>query len=149
MTPIANNLVTKDKSRMTSYLTIEKVLENLDFTNSKYKSCEINDICEIMQNKNIVLYDYYLTHDGYDEYGPKSDLYDIFIVTYEDNQYIFYEFHFENWYDSLKEEIELVKSFILNNESLDEIKNYYSIQHSDSGKEFIQNIEKLIDNNST
>ena len=131
---------------MSNYISIEEMLKNLGFTN-KHRVCKTNNIIEMMKDKNIVLYDYYFTHDGYDEYGPQSDLYDIFVVTYEDNQYIFNEFHFEKWHDSL-EEIELIKSFVLNKETLQVIKRYSSIPQNDDGKEFLKNMKCLIKNNS-
>ncbi len=130
---------------MTTYITIEQILEKLGLINVGYQdACKINNITEMMKDKNILLYDHYLTHDGYDEYGPKSDLFDIFIVTCEEDKYIFYEFHVENWYGSLKEEIELIKSYVLNKENLKIIKKHYFIQNTDSGKQFVKNMKKLI-----
>ncbi len=128
---------------MNTTYSIQEVLQNLGFIYVGYNNpCQTNDIIELMSNKNILIYDYYLTHDGYDSEGPQSDLYDIFMVTVEDNKYIYYEFHFENWYYSMKEEIQLVKSFELNSTSILQLKKQHNIEHSTN--DFFSKISKLV-----
>ncbi len=128
---------------MSTYYSIQEVLLKLGFIYVGFRGpCETNDIIRIMSNKNILLYDYYLTHDGYDVDGPQSDLYDIFMITVENDKYIYYEFHFENWYSSIKEEIELVKSFELNNKSILRLKDEYHIKYSND--DFLSKISKLV-----
>ena len=39
-----------------------------------------------------------LDHDGYDKYGPESNLWTFYIITKENNQYILYRYYFEDWY---------------------------------------------------
>ncbi len=39
-----------------------------------------------------------LDHDGYDRYGPESDLWDLFLITKKEGEYIFYSLHWENWF---------------------------------------------------
>lgn len=41
-------------------------------------------------------------HDGCDEDGPESDLWDIHIVTQENGEYIYYNYHWENWFDGVR-----------------------------------------------
>ncbi len=128
---------------MSIYYSIQEVLLKLGLIYVGFRGpCETNDIIRIMSNKNILLYDYYLTHDGYDVDGPQSDLYDIFMITVENDKYIYYEFHFENWYSSIKEEIELVKSFELNNKSILRLKDEYHIKYSND--DFLSKISKLV-----
>ena len=59
------------------------------------------------------------------------------MVTVENNKYVYYEFHFENWYYSMKEEIELVKSFELNSTSILALKNQYNIEKSFFSKKIL------------
>ena len=128
---------------MSSYYSIQEVLLKLGLIYIGFRGpCETNDIIRIMSNKNILLYDYYLSHDGYDVDGPESDLYDIFMITVENNKYVYYEFHFENWYSSIKEEIELVESFELNNKSILRLKKQHNIEHSTN--DFFSKISKLV-----
>ena len=128
---------------MSTYYSIQDVLQNLGFIYTEYRNpCETNDIIRIMSNKNILIYDYCLSHDGYDVDGPESDLYDIFMITVENDKYIYYEFHFENWYSSIKEEIELVKSFELNNKNILRLKDEYHIKYSND--DFLSKISKLV-----
>ncbi len=128
---------------MSIYYSIQEVLLKLGLIYVGFRGpCETNDIIRIMSNKNILLYDYYLSHDGYDVDGPQSDLYDIFMITVENDKYIYYEFHFENWYSSIKEEIELVKSFELNNKSILRLKDEYHIKYSND--DFLSKISKLV-----
>ena len=49
-------------------------------------------------NKDIIFIEEYLSHDGYDRYGPKSNILDLFIIEKIDNSYIFNNYHLEKWY---------------------------------------------------
>ena len=53
-----------------------------------------------MKNKEIIFIKYKLSHDGYDCYGPQSNIYDINIIIKENNDYILYNYHKEDWYSS-------------------------------------------------
>ena len=49
-------------------------------------------------NKDIVFIEEYISHDGCDKYGPKSNILDLFIIEKIDNSYIFNNYHLEKWY---------------------------------------------------
>jgi hypothetical protein len=66
--------------------TLELTDEALDILNKKFK------------NKNIIYLKEELSHDGYDKYGPKSNLWDLSIIIELDDEYIFYDYHWENWF---------------------------------------------------
>jgi hypothetical protein len=51
-----------------------------------------------LKNKNVIYCKYHVSHDGYDKHGPKSNLYDYYIIVNENGDYIFYSFHKERWY---------------------------------------------------
>lgn len=61
-----------------------------------------------------------LSHDGYDKYGPESDLWDLDFITQKNGEYIYYSCHWENWFHkgTVKEyDIQtrnLVKNILLN-----------------------------------
>lgn len=60
-----------------------------------------------------------LDHDGYDEYGSKSDLWDLFILYKETDKYLVDWYHWENWFEK-----DIVKEYVLlKTYNLDEIKN--------------------------
>ena len=39
-----------------------------------------------------------LQHDGYDIYGPESNLWTLYIIIKEDDSYILYRYYYEDWY---------------------------------------------------
>lgn len=56
-------------------------------------------IMKLFKYKEVVAYDEYLDHDGYNEAGPESDLWDLYVVTHENGEYFLYRYHWENWYE--------------------------------------------------
>ena len=60
-----------------------------------------HDVIETdFNSKEVMLIKEDLSHDGFDKDGPKSNLYDLWILekTYDD--YILYLYHYENWFHS-------------------------------------------------
>lgn len=55
----------------------------------------------IKYKKNMIMYsNEVLSHDGCDEFGYESDIYDLYmIVKNNSNQYDYYHFVLENWFD--------------------------------------------------
>jgi hypothetical protein len=53
-----------------------------------------------MSSNNLFCYEI-LSHDGYDNYGPESDIWDLFII---DDKYMLYHYHWENWFTTEKPE---------------------------------------------
>uniref|UniRef100_A0A6C0DAH2 Uncharacterized protein n=1 Tax=viral metagenome TaxID=1070528 RepID=A0A6C0DAH2_9ZZZZ len=49
-------------------------------------------------NPNVIYKYDHLSHDGYDKYGPKSNLYDHYIYIYEYSNYKVIVFHYEDWF---------------------------------------------------
>lgn len=66
----------------------------------KYKelSNQANAILSSFTNENIIYLQEELSHDGYDSFGAKSNLWDLDIIIELNNDYIFYSFHWEDWY---------------------------------------------------
>lgn len=63
------------------------------------KQINSKEISDIIGHKKIMFMTNTLGHDGYDKYGPQSDLYDVYIFTREDDDYVYYHFHTENWFE--------------------------------------------------
>ena len=66
----------------------------------KYKnlSDEASNILSVFKDKNIIYLKEYLSHDGYDSLGPESNLWDLHIIIELNDDYIFYDYHWEDWY---------------------------------------------------
>ena len=84
---------------------------------SAYISYDLEEKCindhfiqsEIIDTKTII------THDGYDAYGPESDLFDFYIL-YQKNKEIFLNnYHRENWFDGVLEEYYLCNTLNISN----------------------------------
>lgn len=69
-----------------------------EFHNIKSHKIISDFIEETLKNKKVVYCKHYVSHDGYDKHGPKSNLYDYYIIVNENDDYIFYSFHKEQWY---------------------------------------------------
>lgn len=52
-----------------------------------------------LQKEDHVLYEYIkVDHDGYDQYGPKSNLYDYYVIIQRNNKILYEIFYRENWF---------------------------------------------------
>ena len=68
----------------------KKVLQNLD----RYIPAAANNNIKWVYEE--------ISYDGFDNHGPESELYDLFIIIYESakKMYVCYNFHAEEWYTS-------------------------------------------------
>ena len=53
-----------------------------------------------MSESNLFYYEN-LSHDGFDNYGPESDIWDLYII---DKNYMLYQYHWEDWFTTKKTE---------------------------------------------
>jgi len=42
-----------------------------------------------------------LDHDGYDNCGPDSNLWTLYVITYKDAKYTIYKYYYEDWYENI------------------------------------------------
>ena len=56
-----------------------------------------------------------ISHDGYDAYGPESDLFDLYVLYLKDNEIFLDNYHRENWFDGMNEEYSLYKTKNISN----------------------------------
>jgi hypothetical protein len=83
------------------------------FFNNQFSAIS-NDIIEKdFKKKEIMLIKEELSHDGYDSEGPKSDLYDLWVLTKTKDDYIIYYYHFENWFYGEEKKYDLDKTYKL------------------------------------
>jgi hypothetical protein len=82
----------------------------IDYTKLRLSNKALDVLKKKFENTNIIYLKEVLDHDGYDRYGPKSDLWDLYIIIELNNDYIFYFYHWEKWfsvYDKKKYELYL------------------------------------------
>lgn len=110
-----------------------------------------NILKKYFNDKNVIYTKEILEHDGYDEYGPESNLWTLYIIIKENNDYILYRYYYEDWHEN-KEYL----NFDINNDSLynfessntlNKIENY-DFYRLYKYKDEINNdeVEKLLDN---
>ena len=69
---------------------------------SSYSS-NASKIIESFEKSNIEFVKEIIEHDGYDEYGPESNLYTLYIITKESNKtFTVYRYYYEYWYGSFQ-----------------------------------------------
>jgi hypothetical protein len=72
-------------------------------------------------SEKVVTYLEEITHDGYDQDGPLSDIFHLFFITLKDDYYVFHAYHWENWfYKETVKEYKLVKKNYVKNIILNE-----------------------------
>jgi hypothetical protein len=74
---------------------------------------------------DIVEVDEYLTHDGFDRYGPQSDIWMLEVYTFTDSRPYLHLYSWENWYQPGDSEApyELIKTYTL--DSMNPHSEYY------------------------
>ena len=98
-------------------------------------------INKFFNDKEIFLKKEYLDHDGFDEYGPKSNLWSLFIIVKEDDKFILYEYYYEDWFSKYYiDDYELLNKKNLNKNILDFISNIENCNN----KEFKKRLKLLI-----
>lgn len=58
----------------------------------------------IKEKDKIILEEVLISHDGYDKYGPKSNLYDLVVIIEREGELLYEIFHKEDWYNGDVEE---------------------------------------------
>jgi len=114
-------------------------VNNVNKLNDEELSDEANDI--LSNYENIIYFQEILDHDGYDSRGPKSDLWDLYTIIEINNDYIFYHYHWENWYrKNQKRKYKLYIPPIKLSETTKENIDYFHIKSNDTkfNKAFIE-----------
>lgn len=78
----------------------------------------------------VITWKKFVSHDGYDFYGPKSNLYDLLVISKRKKLLYYSIFHREYWFCGIDNESfsPLSKKIYLNLTSCLEKKNYYQIE---------------------
>ena len=82
--------------------SIKQLKHLYNFT--KFDYLDLKVIMENYDVKYIIGIDRKLDHDGYDSYGPKSNLWDLKIIHIENGKKYLSKWHREDWYTDEKEE---------------------------------------------
>ena len=93
----------------------KNVIDNATFRNDILNNYHLTEPAQRIVNrefldKKVIGIKEQLGHDGADSEGWESDLWDLFLVTFENNQYIFYGYHWENWYQNDIHEYDLYRT---------------------------------------
>ena len=98
-------------------------------------------ITKFFNSKEIFLKKECLDHDGFDEYGPKSNLWSLFIIVKEDDKFTLYEYYYEDWFSKYYiDDYELLNKKILTKNILESISNIENFNN----KEFKKKLDLLI-----
>ena len=114
----------------------------------------ISIISNIFENKNLILIKEFLAHDGYNRDGPKSNLWDLYIIEYDStNNFIAYNYHWEDWFyhhkceeePLLKYELYSKKEILeINHNTYDKLKKYVNKSSNTKLKEEFENVGKKL-----
>lgn len=63
------------------------------------------------QHKSVTMSWEKCSHDGYDEMGPESDIYDLYIVETNGTKFIISRYHREHWYNGTPQPYELYDTY--------------------------------------
>lgn len=74
-----------------------KTVSNYNINTKKLSDAAYNVLSDFTKN-NIIFLQELVSHDGYDRYGPESNLWDLYIIAEINNDYIYYYYHWEDWY---------------------------------------------------
>jgi hypothetical protein len=72
--------------------------------NTKKLSGAAYTVLSDFTKNNIIFLQELVSHDGYDKYGPESNLWDLYIIVEINNDYIYYYYHWEDWYRENQDE---------------------------------------------
>ena len=98
-------------------------------------------INKFFNDKEIFLKKECLDHDRFDKYGPKSNLWSLFIIVKEDDKFILYEYYYEDWFSEYYiDDYELLNKKNLDKNILDFISNIENFNN----KEFKKKLNLLI-----
>lgn len=119
----------------------------VQYSNDYQKSYEISFEVRCLEryninNNQIISTTNKISHDGYDEWGPESNLYDYYLLFVDNNKIYCAEFHREYWFHGKDdEEYYLVKNNIFNRCISDELikKQYYIADESS-----LDDVDKVI-----
>ena len=88
-----------------------EIVNKSEKTLSKYTKKLSNAAYNVISNftkNNIIFLQEFLSHDGYNQRGPESNLWDLYIIIEINNDYIFYNYHWEDWFhNNQKKEYDL------------------------------------------
>ena len=75
--------------------------EKINQLNTQFLSTHAKVIIENKSKSNSIIYvKEYLSHDGYNRFGPESNLWDLYVYIKNEktNEIIIYNYHWEDWF---------------------------------------------------
>jgi hypothetical protein len=101
-------------------------------------------IQSLSSDEKLIAFHENLEHDGFDRYGPESDLWDLNLITKKGSDYIYYSLHWENWFRGEKKEYELecrryLKNMVSNSYHWNIIKNL--VENNSELRRFVNSVD--------
>ena len=112
---LKNLIPTSSYMKLESLYIMDNVKDGKEFKKDTiyYKKNKTLIDAFIENKKEIIWINIKIDHDGYDKYGPESNLVSCFLITKEDDKYHYYMYHYEDWFDGYNEEYELYSHDLL------------------------------------
>lgn len=122
----SNNKNVSDMVKIISSLNCRSNINNYYRAKSSRFQEAFNKVLNMSSNDTILFYNESKYHDGYDSYGPQSDIYDFHLIKESNNELIYEKWHGEDWYNG-SYQFEMTETFkIISMDSLVSI-----LKHSD------------------
>lgn len=74
-------------------------MNNFKLQYTKHANIIIKKYLEDKSSTKLIYAEEFISHDGYDKHGPKSDLLDLYIIIKENEVYKVLNYYCENWFD--------------------------------------------------
>jgi len=95
----------------------------------------------IDNDKDVVFATQIIEHDGYDRYGPESDLFTLYIFTKEDKEYVLYRYYYEYWYDGNQQNYDFELKWNVKDISLYDLEKIYDFKSEIKNSDLLSILE--------
>jgi hypothetical protein len=95
----------------------------------------------IDNDKEVVFATQIIEHDGYDRYGPESDLFTLYIFTKENEEYVLYRYYYEYWYDGNRQNYDFELKWNVKDISLYDLEKIYDCQNKIKNADLLSILE--------
>jgi hypothetical protein len=76
----------------------------------------LNIIANDFKDRKIINIVEEMSYDGYDRYGPKSNIWNLFVLSINNGEYFFSHYNWENWFvKNQAQKYDLISEYSLNN----------------------------------
>ena len=113
----------------------------MSFESISVKADEVIKRDFIDNDKEVVFATQIIEHDGYDRYGPESDLFTLYIFTKENEEYVLYRYYYEYWYDGNQQNYDFELKWNIKDISLYDLEKIYDCQNKIKNTDLLSILE--------